>query len=141
MLIHVMNVSKLSVSSACILSFTSFGSFPKLLTLHYKIVNNFDKQYSKILLGNLNITTEFMFLKNPLQYIKFINKYIILMPNILSIILSPYLEHPPEPTYSSLFLGLTSQIINTDIIFDYGINNTTQHSISYLICSCLIKYY
>ena len=56
-LMHVMTFSELSASSAWIICFTSFVSFAKLLTLHSKIVNPFDKYYSDILLGNFNMTT------------------------------------------------------------------------------------
>ena len=65
-LIHVMNLFELSVSSALFLCFISFGSFAKLLTLHSKIVNPFEKCYSDILLGRFNMTTEFMFFKKSM---------------------------------------------------------------------------
>ena len=48
------------------------------------------------------MTTEFMFFKNPLQDIKFINKSVISKPNILSKHLSLFLEPTPEPTGISL---------------------------------------
>ena len=43
-----------------------------------------------------------MFFKEPRQEIKFINKSGIPIPNILSKLLSPYLEPPPKPTGISL---------------------------------------
>ena len=48
------------------------------------------------------MTTEFMFFKNPWQDIKFINKYGIPIPNILSKLLSPCLEPTLELTVISL---------------------------------------
>ena len=97
-----MNFSELSISSEWIICFTSFGSFTKLLTLHSKIVNPFEKYYSKYFFGNFNMTTEFMFFKNTQQDIRFMKKYWIPVPNILSKHFSPYLELPIEPTVISL---------------------------------------
>ena len=64
-LIHVMTLSKLSVSYALVLCFTSFEKNSKLLSFHSKIVNPFEKYYSNTLLRNFNMTTVFMFFKNP----------------------------------------------------------------------------
>ena len=60
------------------------------------------KYYSNILLGRFNTTTQFMFFKNPRQDIKFINKSVIPIPNIMSKHLSQCLEPFPEPTDISL---------------------------------------
>ena len=97
-----MNLSGLSVSYAWVICFTSFESFAKLLSWYSKIVNPIEKYYSDILLGNFNMTAEFMFFKNPWKYIKSINKSGVPIPNIMSKLFSPCLEPPPEPTGISI---------------------------------------
>ena len=137
---HIMTLYEMSVSSAWIISFTSFGSFAKLLSFHSKIVNHFEKYYSNILLGNFNMATEFMFFKNPWQYIKFINKYGITIPNILSKLLSPCLEPLPEPTGISLHFLIENLDNQYRHNFWLWYNNRNQHFIKQYFCSCLIKH-
>ena len=98
-----MTLSELSDSSSWILCFNSFRSFSKLLTLHSKIANPFEKYYSNILLGHFNMTTESMFFNKAQHDNKFINKYGIPIPNIL------FKTNPPclEPTVISLTFLLT----------------------------------
>ena len=64
--------------------FTWYGSIFKLFSSQSKILNPLLKQYSKILWGNLSITTYSLFFNNPWQDKKFNNISGILNPNTLS---------------------------------------------------------
>ena len=48
------------------------------------------------------MTAEFLFFKNPQQEIKFINKSVIPIPNMMLKHLSTCLETPIQPTFISL---------------------------------------